>query len=89
MHTYVPLSAGIAAMPYRRFITMNVIGAVSWVVPVTFVGVALGNIPRIAHSIDLIMILIFFISVLPIIIPALMKRRKNPVKIRVAEDQQA
>lgn len=89
VRTYVPLSAGIAAMPYRKFVTVNAIGAVSWVVLMTFVGVALGRIPGIAHSIDLIMILIIFISVLPIIISGLMKRKKKSVAIRVAEDQKA
>ena len=43
----------------------------------TMVGYFLGNIPGIADSIEGIMLLIIFISVLPIIIQAIIERRKK------------
>lgn len=74
VRTYVPLSAGTANMHYRKFIGWNVTGAVLWVISMVAVGVLLGNIPGIADSIDKIMLLIIFLSVLPMIIAALKKR---------------
>lgn len=68
VRTYIPLAAGTANMPYRKFIGWNVTGAVAWVL--------LGNIPGITSSIDKIMLLIIFISVLPIVISGVNARRK-------------
>ncbi|WP_124053937.1 DedA family protein [Arcanobacterium ihumii] len=76
VRTYVPLGAGISNMHYRHFIFWNVLGAISWVILMLTVGVALGQIPGITHSIDLIMIIIVGISVLPIIISSVNNRRK-------------
>ncbi|WKD56630.1 Inner membrane protein YghB [Corynebacterium capitovis DSM 44611] len=59
VRTYVPFAAGTADMPYRRFT-----GAVGWVVLMVAVGVLLGGIPGIAHSIDLIMMVVVGMSVL-------------------------
>ena len=36
LRTFVPVAAGIGAMTYRRFALYNIIGAVSWVVSMTF-----------------------------------------------------
>ena len=77
VRTYVPLAAGPAGMRYRHFVVWNVIGAVTWVLSMTMVGYFLGNIPGIADSIEGIMLLIIFISVLPIIIQAIIERRKK------------
>nr|WP_120491686.1 VTT domain-containing protein [Corynebacterium lactis] len=77
VRTYIPLAAGTANMPYRKFIGWNVTGAVAWVLSMVAVGVLLGNIPGITSSIDKIMLLIIFISVLPIIISGLNARRKS------------
>ncbi|MCJ1716036.1 DedA family protein [Curtobacterium sp. VKM Ac-2922] len=74
VRTYVPLAAGTAQMHYRRFLLFNLIGAVSWAVGLTVVGVLLGGIPVIAHNIDALMIVIVLVSVLPIVIGALRRR---------------
>lgn len=76
VRTYIPLAAGTANMPYRKFIGWNVTGAVAWVLSMVAVGVLLGNIPGITSSIDKIMLLIIFISVLPIVISGVNARRK-------------
>ena len=75
VRTYVPLATGTAEMRYRRFLVFNLIGAVSWAVGLTVVGVLLGGIPVIAHNIDALMIVIVVVSVLPIVIGALRRRR--------------
>ena len=75
VRTYVPLSAGIAAMPYRRFLVWNALGGVSWVIVMVLVGVLLGGIPLVANNIDVLMIVVVVVSVAPIVIGALRRRR--------------
>ncbi|MEH0108191.1 VTT domain-containing protein [Tersicoccus sp. MR15.9] len=74
VRTYVPLAAGTAGMGYRRFVGWNVLGAVAWVVSMTAVGVLLGGIPGVAHSIDGIMLVVVAMSVLPIVVGAVRRR---------------
>lgn len=75
VRTYVPLVAGAAAMPYRRFLLWNAVGAVGWSCAMTLVGVLLGGIPFIAHNIDVLVIVIVAVSVLPVVIAAVRRRR--------------
>lgn len=74
VRTYVPLAAGTADMPYKKFVVWNVLGAVTWVFSMTLAGTLLGGIPGIAQSIEAIMLVIVGISVLPIVISALRNR---------------
>ncbi len=75
VRTYVPLAAGIADMRYRRFFFWNVLGGIGWVVSMVLLGVLLGGIPFIANNIDVLMVTIVLISVLPIVVSALRRRR--------------
>lgn len=75
VRTYVPLVAGAADMPYRRFLLWNAVGAVGWSCAMTLVGVLLGGIPFIAHNIDVLVIVIVAVSVLPVVIAAVRRRR--------------
>lgn len=68
VRTYAPLVAGAAKMPYRVFITYNVIGGVLWGAGITLLGYLLGQIGFIRDNVDLIFLLIVFISVVPILI---------------------
>jgi membrane-associated protein len=67
VRTYAPLVAGAAKMPYRVFLTYNVIGGIVWGAGVTLLGYLLGQISFIADNVDIIFLLIVFVSVLPII----------------------
>ena len=69
VRTFVPVVAGIAQMPYRRFAIFNVIGAASWIFSMTMLGFVLGNmIPDIGKHIEKVIIVIVFLSILPGII---------------------
>ncbi|XBH21428.1 VTT domain-containing protein [Jonesiaceae bacterium BS-20] len=68
VRTYAPVAAGIGKMPYRHFISYNVIGALLWGVGVTVLGYFLGQIPFVHANIEIILVAIVFISVLPVII---------------------
>lgn len=47
IRTFTPLLAGVAKMPYRRFLTFDVIGDVVWAVSISLVGYYIGS--RIPH----------------------------------------
>lgn len=65
--TFVPFAAGMARMPYRKFVFWNILGGVAWITSLLWVGYFLGQTP-LASRIDRIIMLVIFVSVLPIII---------------------
>jgi membrane-associated protein len=73
VRTFAPIVAGITRMPARKFITFNIIGAVTWVWSMVLAGYFLGNIFKtqfnfdLAKHIDKIAIIIVLISLAPII----------------------
>lgn len=87
VRTYVPLSAGIANLRYRRFLLWNALGGVSWVVVMVLVGVLLGGVPFVANNIDVLMIVVVAVSVAPVVIGALRRRRRARAQAE-AEDRQ-
>ncbi|MFC4506322.1 MULTISPECIES: DedA family protein [Streptomyces] len=81
VRTFTPIIAGVSGMKYRSFLIFNVIGGVLWGAGVTLLGSWLGNIDFVEKNIEAILILIVFVSVIPIIIEFLRARsqaKKNP-----------
>lgn len=76
VRTFTPIIAGVSGMRYRSFITFNVIGGVLWGAGVTLLGSWLGKIDFVNKNIEAILILIVFVSVIPIIIEFLRARSK-------------
>jgi membrane-associated protein len=67
--TFAPVVAGIAEMKYIRFASYNIIGGISWVMSMTLLGYFLGSLfPGVVKHIEIVIIVIVFISVLPGII---------------------
>ncbi|MFB9463114.1 DedA family protein [Streptomyces cinereospinus] len=77
VRTFTPIIAGVSGMRYRSFLIFNVLGGVLWGAGVTMLGAWLGNIGFVKDNIEAILILIVFVSVLPIIIEFLRARSKN------------
>ena len=75
VRTYVPLAAGSARYPYRRFLPWNLTGALLWAVGVTIVGSLLSGVPFITDNIDVLLAVVVLVSVLPVVIGELRKRR--------------
>ena len=50
VRTIAPFVAGAGNMPYKRYITFCVLGAVLWVVGITLMGDAFGNIPVVKNN---------------------------------------
>src|ERR1700712_3137066 len=77
IRTYVPLAAGSARYPYRRFLPWNLLGAFLWAVGVTVVGSLLGGGPLITDNIDVLLTVVVLVSVLPVIVSQVRKRLKG------------
>jgi membrane-associated protein len=77
IRTYVPLAAGSARYPYRRFLPWNLLGGFLWAVGVTVAGSLLGGVPFITDNIDVLLTVIVLVSVLPVVIGQVRKRVRS------------
>ncbi len=75
VRTFTPVMAGVGRMHYRHFVTFNVIGATLWAFGITWLGYFLGSIEWIQKNIDAMILVIVFVSVVPMILHALSGRR--------------
>jgi membrane-associated protein len=77
VRTFAPFVAGIGNMSYRRFAAFNVIGALAWVISLTMLGYAFGNLEFVKKRFSLVIFVIIFLSILPGIIEYI-RARKEP-----------
>ncbi|MFF3485232.1 DedA family protein [Streptomyces sp. NPDC002701] len=77
VRTFTPIIAGVSGMKYRSFLIFNVVGGILWGAGVTLLGSWLGSIEFVRKNIEPILLLIVFISVVPIIIEFLRARGKS------------
>ncbi len=68
--TFVPFVAGVAKMPYRRFVIFNVAGGALWVLSMVLLGYFLGRTP-LAKNLHGVIMVVVAISVMPIVVGAL------------------
>lgn len=68
VRTFAPVVAGASRMKYSLFLTYNIVGGILWGAGVTLLGYLLGQIEFIRDNVDIIFLLIVFVSVLPIIL---------------------
>ncbi len=90
VRTFVPLAAGIARFSYPRFLLFNTLGALLWGGGVTWLGAALGEVEFIHENLSVIIILIVFVSVLPMVFEYFAHKRresKTPAPQSVGSDQ--
>ncbi len=77
VRTFAPFVAGIGKMKYKMFLSFNIIGGLLWVSLFTFAGYYFGMIPVVQENLTFVIILIIFISIIPIFIEYLRGRRKG------------
>ena len=77
VRTFAPIVAGMGQMPYRRFLIFNVFGGALWVLSMTLIGYFLGQIPGVKEHIEVVILVVIFLSILPGIIAYLNERRKS------------
>lgn len=69
IRTFAPVVAGMARMDYKRFIVYNVLGGIFWVWSLLMLGYLLGrHVPGISDHIDIVILVIIFISIVPLFI---------------------
>lgn len=65
VRTFAPFVAGIGEMTYKKFMTYNVVGAISWIFIFIPLGYFFGNLPFVQQNFKLVMIGIIVLSILP------------------------
>ena len=74
IRTFAPVVAGIGQMPYAKFLMWNVFGGFAWVTGLSVAGYYLGQYEWIKNNLEATILLIVFVSVLPVIIAAVKAR---------------
>ena len=78
VRTFLPLLAGVGAMPYWQFLVFDAIGDSIWAIAVTLFGYYVGSkIPNINSYLMPLFVLVIAISVIPTLIPLYLKLRKR------------
>ncbi len=75
VRTFAPMVAGVGEMTYAKFISYNIFGGIFWVFSMTALGYKLGSIPWVAKNLEKAVLVVIFISVLPILIEYVRHRR--------------
>lgn len=83
VRTFVTLVAGVARMNFRTFITWTAIGGVLWAVGVTVLGYYLGQVPFVHDNLEVAILLIVFVSILPMVFEYVMARRAKAAETKV------
>jgi membrane-associated protein len=78
IRTFAAFVAGVAEMPYLRFLPFSVCGATGWVVLMTTLGYTLGQVAFVRQYFDKFVLLIIVLSLLPAISEVLKARRREP-----------
>jgi membrane-associated protein len=86
VRTFVPVVAGMGQMQYRRYTLYNVVGGLAWIWSMLFVGYFLGRyIPGIGDHIELVILVVIFLSFLPGIIAWLRSRGRSAERRAVSD----
>ena len=75
IRTFAPFLAGVAGMSYRRFLSYNIVGAVSWIASLVYAGYLFGNIPWVKDNLTFIVVAIVVVSLIPAVMTFVKERR--------------
>jgi len=76
--TFSPVVAGVGRMPYRQFALISIAGTILWVWSMLFTGYFLGTyIPGIDEHIEILVLVVIFVSILPAIISWWRERKRT------------
>jgi len=65
VRTFTPVLAGVSYMRYPVFLAFDIVGGILWGAGMTLLGYFLGNVPFVKAHLELMILLIVFLSVLP------------------------
>jgi len=66
VRTFAPFLAGVAGMPYRRFVAYSLVGSTIWISSLVYAGYLFGNIPWVKSNLSLIVVGIVAVSLIPV-----------------------
>ena len=75
VRTFITVVAGIGRMDRRHFFTWSFVGAVLWATGLTLLGYFLGGIELLQRNIEAAVLVIVFVSVLPMVVEFWRHRR--------------
>jgi membrane-associated protein len=77
MRTFIPVSAGIAKLEWKKFTRYNLIGIAGWAAGVTLLGAALGTNEWVKHNLELVLVGFVVLSFIPIAVEVLRNWKKR------------
>ena len=75
LRTFAPFVAGVAQMKYRQFFPFSACGCVGWIFSLTLLGYVLGSVPLVRAHFEKVLMLIIFLSLLPVFSEAIKAHR--------------
>jgi membrane-associated protein len=75
IRTCTPFVAGVARMRYARFLAFSLAGGAGWIFFIIVAGYRLGKIALIRQNFEKVVLLIIFLSILPVILEVVKARR--------------
>lgn len=77
VRTFAPFVAGIGRMNYKKFLSYNILGAITWVFTFTLAGYFFGNIPIIKRNFTLVIFAVILLSLIPMVAPWIKVKLKS------------
>lgn len=74
IRTAMPFMAGVAEMPYARFLTFSIFSGIGWITAMSFLGYKLGGVPLIQKNIEIVVLGIAFVSLIPVLLQFMRRR---------------
>lgn len=74
VRTFAPIVAGVGKMDYGRFLRFNIFGGIGWIILMLLAGFQLGKVDWIKKHVDIAVLLVIFISILPLIFEVIRAR---------------
>lgn len=68
VRTFAPFVAGIGKMPYLRFLSFSIFGALMWIGSFLYLGFVFGNMPTVKQNFHYVIIGVVILSVMPMAI---------------------
>ena len=81
VRTFAPFVGGMGKMGYARFLSYNVIGGIAWVSTFLYLGHFFGELKFVKDNLSILMIVIIFVSLLPMIFE-IWRNRGKTVKVK-------
>ena len=83
VRTYAPFVAGVAGMRYQRFLAVNVIGGVAWIIIFVVGGYLFGGMQVVEDNFGLVILVVILLSLLPMVFEYSKTRRARRISARM------